>query len=80
LNEPFHPERLSIIVGNSFETVYLLKKKVTITVKRETVYPRNVDISMKYLPTAIRRCRGRTAISLHSTRRKTSTSVEVCLL
>ena len=47
----------------------------TIAVKRETVYPRNIDISRNYLPTAIRRCRVRSATSLHNARTKTLTSI-----
>ena len=47
----------------------------TIAVKRETVYPRNIDISRNYLPTAIRRCRVRSAISFHNARTTTLTSI-----
>ena len=47
----------------------------TIAVKRETVYPRNIDISRNYLPTAICRCRVRSAISLHNAGTKTLTSI-----
>ena len=45
---------LPAIVDGKFFTVYT--RNGTIAVKRETVYPRNIDISINYLPVSSTNC------------------------